>query len=99
MPRSQCLLQIFWSWSDAALREYAQRHSADDAKDFQKANRGGKPGHLSFWQGPASTASAWRRSVAASERQNQPGVFSTLIGYEWTLAPGAAVGQPPPRGR
>lgn len=58
--------------------------------NFQKANRSGKPDHLPFWQGPASTASAWRRSVAASERHNEPGVFSTLIGYEWTLAPGGA---------
>mgnify|MGYP006276477051 CR=1 FL=1 len=58
--------------------------------DFAKRNRSGKPEHLPFWQGPASTASAWRRSVEASERHNQPGVFSTLIGYEWTLAPGAA---------
>ncbi|MEB3319308.1 MAG: DUF3604 domain-containing protein [Cyanobium sp.] len=58
--------------------------------NFQKANRSGKPEHLPFWQGPASTASAWRRSIDASERHNQPGVFSTLIGYEWTLAPGAA---------
>lgn len=58
--------------------------------DFAKRNRSGKPEHLPFWQGPASTASAWRRSVAASERHNQPGQFSTLVGYEWTLAPGGA---------
>ena len=47
--------------------------------DFAKRNRSGKPEHLPFWQGPASTASAWQRSVAASEHYNQPGVFSTLI--------------------
>lgn len=32
--------------------------------DFSKRNRSGNPDHLPFWQGPASTASAWRRKPA-----------------------------------
>ena len=58
--------------------------------DFQRRNRSGTPGHLPFWQGPVSTATAWQRSVEAAARHDQPGVFSTLAAYEWTAAPGGA---------
>jgi hypothetical protein len=37
--------------------------------DFSRRNRSGKPEHLPFWQGPASTAAAWRRSVAATVQE------------------------------
>jgi hypothetical protein len=50
--------------------------------EFQKGNRSGKPTHLPFWQGPQSTAAAWRRNLEATARHDQPGVFSTLAGYE-----------------
>ncbi|MFM7265279.1 MAG: DUF3604 domain-containing protein [Cyanobium sp.] len=58
--------------------------------DFQRGNRSGKPSHFPFWQGPASAASAWRRNLEATARHDQPGVFSTLAGYEWTAVPGGA---------
>ena len=34
------------------------------------------------------TAAAWSHATAAAEKWNQPGVFTTLHGFEWTSAPG-----------
>ncbi|MCE9612872.1 MAG: DUF3604 domain-containing protein [Lentisphaerae bacterium] len=34
------------------------------------------------------TAGAWAHAVSACEKWNQPGVFTTLHGFEWTCAPG-----------
>ena len=34
------------------------------------------------------TKAAWGRATAAAEKWNQPGVFTTLHGFEWTSAPG-----------
>ena len=34
------------------------------------------------------TANAWAHAVAAAEKWNQPGVFTTLHGFEFTSAPG-----------
>ena len=80
--------------NDPTARELRNLQTMEEREkwflDFARRNRSGKPEHLPFWQGPASTAASWRRSVAASERHNRPGEFSTLIGYEWTLAPGGA---------
>jgi hypothetical protein len=34
------------------------------------------------------TATAWAHATASAEKWNQPGVFTTLHGFEWTSAPG-----------
>ncbi len=34
------------------------------------------------------TAGAWAHATASAEKFNQPGVFTTLHGFEWTSAPG-----------
>ena len=37
---------------------------------------------------PGLHRSAWELSVAAAEKYNEPGVFTALIGYEWSSQPG-----------
>jgi len=36
----------------------------------------------------ALTLSIWERLTASAEAFNQPGIFTALIGYEWTSSPG-----------
>jgi len=38
----------------------------------------------------ALTRSVWERLTTSAERFNQPGVFTALIGYEWTSSPGGS---------
>ena len=37
-----------------------------------------------------SVANAWDRMLAVAEEHNQPGTFSTIIGWEWSSIPGGA---------
>ncbi len=38
----------------------------------------------------ALTEMIWHRLTAAAEKYNQPGVFTALIGFEWTSSPGGS---------
>jgi hypothetical protein len=52
--------------------------------------RSGKGGHPSFYAGEATARSAWELAVTAAAENYEPGVFSTLAGFEWSAAPGGA---------
>ncbi len=52
-------------------------------------NRSGAATHPPFFAGPETTVTAWNDIiVAAAEAHYDPGTFTTLIGFEWTSAPG-----------
>ena len=50
----------------------------------RRFHRNGKP----VINSPKLTAAAWAHATEAAEKFNQPGVFTTLHGFEWTSAPG-----------
>ncbi len=52
-------------------------------------NRSGSPQHPEFYQGIESTKSAWKTNQDATEKYYEPGIFTTLRGFEWTAAPQA----------
>lgn len=54
-------------------------------------NRGaGKPAHPDFFAGPSTVKSAWQIMVETAEQHNDPGVFTAMVGFEWSGAPGGA---------
>lgn len=54
------------------------------------SNRSATPSHPEFYAGPATAKSAWEVIVKAAEDANEPGVFSAIIGFEWSAAPEGA---------
>lgn len=50
-------------------------------------NRGENPTHPPFYMGEETTKSGWQIIVNAAEAHNEPGVFTALIGMEWSAAP------------
>lgn len=54
-------------------------------------NRGAaKPKHPDFFAGPSTVKSAWEIMVDTAEQHNEPGVFTAMVGFEWSGAPGGA---------
>ncbi|MEE4189155.1 MAG: DUF3604 domain-containing protein [Roseobacter sp.] len=54
------------------------------------SNRSATPQHPPFYAGPGTARSAWDIIVQAAEEANEPGVFSAIIGFEWSAAPDGA---------
>ncbi len=50
-------------------------------------NRSDNPSHPPFFAGPETTRSAWKVMIDSAEAHNDPGVFTALIGFEWSGAP------------
>lgn len=54
-------------------------------------NRGdAKPAHPDFYAGPETTKSAWKLMVDTANQHDEPGVFTALVGFEWSGAPKGA---------
>ena len=56
-------------------------------KYVQGPARAGAMGHPPFWAGEETTRSAWQMMVDTAQTHYEPGVFTTLVGFEWTSAP------------
>ncbi len=56
-------------------------------REVAQINTGGGQDLLRDIYTPANRRNAWKRQMAAAELHNDPGRFTTLIGWEWTSAP------------
>jgi uncharacterized protein DUF3604 len=52
--------------------------------------RSGKSEHPAFYAGEETLKHAWQLTLQAAAENYEPGVFSTLAGFEWSAAPGGA---------
>ncbi len=48
-------------------------------------SRSATPKRTDFYPGEDAVKSGWKDVIAAAEQHNQPGVFSTMIAFEWTF--------------
>ena len=51
---------------------------------IDKFSRGTFPKALMYFPGTPAYAAAWKLTVDAAEKYNEPGKFTAFIGYEWT---------------
>ena len=51
-----------------------------------KSNRSTTPQHPPFYQGPETSANAWKAILAATEQAYEPGKFTTIPAFEWSCA-------------
>jgi hypothetical protein len=69
--------------------ELFSRNPAKITAAFQRVGNSLRDGvYLEEMRAPATRAAAWASVVDAAERNYQPGVLTTFIGYEYTSAPG-----------
>ena len=68
-------------WSDM-IKAGEGNAAAFDIID--KFSRGTFPKALMYFPGTPAYAAAWKLTVDAAEKYNEPGKFTAFIGYEWT---------------
>jgi hypothetical protein len=57
---------------------------------FARETRDAAFSHLGALATPEMQHSIWHETLRIAESHNRPGVFSTLLGFEWTLDPGGS---------
>lgn len=82
-------------YDDPELEELRTMTDLEDRQNWFfkyviSSNRSATPQHPPFYAGPATAKSAWQIIVDAAEEANDPGVFTAIIGFEWSAAPGGA---------
>ena len=68
-------------WSDMVK---AGEGNAAALDIIDKFSRGTFPEKLMYYPGTPAYAAAWKLTVDAAEKYNEPGKFTAFIGYEWT---------------
>ena len=68
-------------WSDMIK---AGEGNAAALEIIDKFSRGTFPEKLMYFPGTPAYAAAWKLTVDAAEKYNEPGKFTAFIGYEWT---------------
>jgi len=68
-------------WSDMIKAGKGNDAALDIIDNF---SRGTFPEKLMYFPGTPAYAAAWKMTVDAAEKYNEPGKFTAFIGYEWT---------------
>jgi hypothetical protein len=68
------------------LAEPAKNHGGDPMDDPNYKQPGGERGSI-FGDTTATETTVWHEIIDAAERHNEPGKFTSLIGWEWSSIP------------